>query len=134
MERVFVDTGGWVAHFNADDPDHAPVESVLTAWEGRLLTSDYVFDELGTLVRFRVGHSEARKVGDALRSGDIARVIDIEHRDRDKAWRRLVRNRDKAYSFTDCTSFAIMDRLGITTALAVDEDFRQAGYHVLPAL
>jgi len=33
-----------------------------------------------------------------------------------------------------CTSFAIMDRLGIATAVAVDEDFRRAGYHVLPDL
>ena len=134
MDRVLVDTGGWFAHFNAGDPDHSAVDSVLMEWEGRLLTSDYIFDELVTLVRYRVGHSEACKIGDVLRNGGLAKWVDIKPCDRDSAWRRFARDRDKSYSFTDCTSFAIMDRLGIATAVAVDEDFRRAGYHVLPDL
>ena len=132
MDRILVDTGGWFAHFNAVDPDHSAVNRVLMAWEGRLLTSDYIFDELVTLVRYRVGHPEACRVGDVLRSGDLAKWVDVEPPDRDRAWRLFVRNRDKAYSFTDCTSFAIMDRLGIAAAVAVDADFRRAGYRVLP--
>ncbi len=132
MERVFVDTGAWFAFFNAADPDHDAVADVLLEWQGRLVTTDYVLDEVITLVRYRVGHAEACNVGAVLRSGDIAALLDIEHRDRDKAWQRFAGARDKAYSFTDCTSFAAMDRLGITTAVAVDDDFRQAGYRVLP--
>lgn len=30
---------------------------------------------------------------------------------------------DKEYSFVDCLSFVIMEKLGIREALAVDEDF-----------
>jgi hypothetical protein len=33
------------------------------------------------------------------------------------------RHRDQSYSFADCLSFVVMDRLGIAEALAVDSDF-----------
>lgn len=33
------------------------------------------------------------------------------------------RHKDKDYSFVDCLSFVIMERLGIRQAFAVDEDF-----------
>lgn len=35
------------------------------------------------------------------------------------------RYRDKTWSFTDCTSFVLMKRLAITTAISLDEHFRQ---------
>jgi predicted nucleic acid-binding protein len=34
---------------------------------------------------------------------------------------------DKAWSFTDCTSRVVMERLGIQRAFAFDEHFRQFG-------
>lgn len=34
---------------------------------------------------------------------------------------------DKGWSFTDCVSRVVMGRLGIDTALAFDEHFRQFG-------
>lgn len=39
---------------------------------------------------------------------------------------------DKSYSFTDCTSFALMRRLGLEEAVALDADFRREGFRVLP--
>lgn len=35
----------------------------------------------------------------------------------------LARHQDKDYSFVDCLSFVVMDRLGIREALSVDADF-----------
>lgn len=133
MRRVFVDTGAWFAFFVATDPDHDAVAGALTGWEGRLLTTDYVFDELVTLVRYRATHRDARRVGDALRAGSVTELIGLQRRDIDRAWERFTRNNDKRYSFTDCTSFAVMNRLGLDTAVAVDDHFRQAGFLVLPS-
>jgi hypothetical protein len=42
------------------------------------------------------------------------------------------RNRDKDYSFTDCTSFVVMRELRLREALTTDRLFRQIGFHVVP--
>lgn len=132
MDRLFVDTGAFCAFFNSADPSHAAVEAVLFAWQDRLVTSDYVFDELVTLLRRRAGHAAAVKAGRALRSGDIVLVTSVEGADLNAAWQRFEKEGDKGYSFTDCTSFALMKRLGVRTAAAVDAHFRQAGFKILP--
>jgi len=44
----------------------------------------------------------------------------------------LYRSRpDKRWSLTDCISFVIMQRRGLTDALAADSDFVQAGFRAL---
>jgi predicted nucleic acid-binding protein len=44
----------------------------------------------------------------------------------------LYRNRsDKDWSLTDCISFVVMTREGITEALTADRDFEQAGFKAL---
>lgn len=41
-------------------------------------------------------------------------------------------HKDKSYSFTDCLSFLVMERLGIQQVLTFDKHFIQAGFKVLP--
>jgi predicted nucleic acid-binding protein len=38
---------------------------------------------------------------------------------------------DKGFSFTDCTSFALMERLDINTVFAFDDHFVQYGTFVI---
>ncbi|MDE0366510.1 MAG: hypothetical protein OXP09_13150 [Gammaproteobacteria bacterium] len=45
-----------------------------------------------------------------------------------------MRPADKAFSFTDCTSFVVMDELGFRKALITDRRFRQAGFEMLPGV
>jgi len=132
MDSIFVDTGAWYAYFNGSDPDHAAVTHLFGEWKGRLLTTEYIFDEVVTLVRIRVGHAQACRVGEALRGGAVVRLIDVTPADIRSAWQRFVRHTDKVYSFTDCTSFAVMDRLGLKIAAAVGADFSRAGYTAIP--
>jgi uncharacterized protein len=56
----------------------------------------------------------------------------ISPADEDAAWRIFLRYRDHTFSFVDCTSFALMERLCLTTAITLDEDFRTFGFHYLP--
>jgi predicted nucleic acid-binding protein len=42
-----------------------------------------------------------------------------------QAWIVFASFRDKQWSFTDCVSFALMKRLGIPSAIALDEHFEQ---------
>ncbi|MGA9750191.1 MAG: PIN domain-containing protein [Acidobacteriota bacterium] len=133
MERLFVDTSAWYALANGKARRHAEVKKTLAAWEGRLCTTDYIFDELVTLVRYRVGHKPAVTVGEALREGGVCLLVAVEPQDIHAAWEHFAREADQRYSFTDCTSFAVMRRLKLTTAAALDEDFARAGFVVVPA-
>lgn len=47
--------------------------------------------------------------------------------DFDQAWSVFQDFADKAWSFTDCTSRVVMQRLGVDQAFAFDNHFRQFG-------
>ena len=132
MKRVFVDTSVWYAYVRADDPDHKAVKSSLEQWEGRLLTSNFVFDEVVTLVRARLGAAKAERVGNTLRDPDTVNMVRVLPEDEEEAWKIFTHPRDKEYSFTDCVSFALMHRLGLETVLSTDHHFQQAGFHREP--
>lgn len=132
MERLFVDTSAWFAYANRKDHDHATVRAVLAGFKGRLATSNFILDETVSLCLYRLGHTAAQRVGAVLLDPDTVDLIRITPEDEQAAW-TLFRNRtDQHYSFTDCTSFALMRRLRIATALALDEDFRTEGFGVMP--
>ncbi|MEW5744427.1 MAG: hypothetical protein AB1805_03160 [Nitrospirota bacterium] len=53
---------------------------------------------------------------------------DINDRDEKQAWELFVSRPDKFYSFTGCTSFAVMKRLKIVKCLSLDRHFKQEGF------
>ena len=54
---IFVDTGAWFAAFVPNDADHAMADAWLETNTDLLVTTDYVIDELLTLMKMRVeGH------------------------------------------------------------------------------
>ena len=95
-----------------------------------LYTSNYVTDETLTLLRERCGLSAAVSFREDLEASSIVRVLWIDTRVEREAWRIFKTHRDKEYSFTDCTSFALMDLHAIKNAFAYDRHFRQYGFRV----
>ena len=130
--RVFVDTGAWFAYVNAADPDHRRVREVLDEPVGRLVTSSYVFDETVTLTQARLGHRRAVAVGRTLLDPAVVDLLRVTPPDERAAWALFERRSDKAYSFTDCTSFVLMRRERIGQAVALDVHFSQEGFAVVP--
>ena len=132
MERLLVDTGAWYAYMDQDDQDHAIVASVLEDNATRLLTTDFVIDETLTLLRYRAGRDATVRFGEMAFSGELCRVEHITKPDQQKAWQLFLKYQDHCFSFTDCTSFILMKRLDIHTAVAIDQDFRGFGLLCLP--
>ena len=126
-----MDTSAWLAYANRTDKCHAEVRGALKRFEGRLVTTNFVFDETVTLCR-RLGHGTATLVGDALRSLDLVDMVRVRPSDEQDAWQLFKDRADKEYSFTDCTSFVIMRRLSLSRAAALDEDFRREGFEAVP--
>jgi predicted nucleic acid-binding protein len=130
---TFVDTSAWYALLDTSDANHHAAVKFKDSLAHPLVTSNYVVDEVITLVRNRLGYMVAVEIGQKLWDESIANLIRVMPRDERKAWGVFVQYRDKNFSFTDCTSFALMERIGLTEVFAFDEHFKQYGsFIVLP--
>lgn len=124
---IFVDTGAWFALVAPSDVDHQAAATWFGSNRKSICTSNYVVDETLTLLRARGEPNRALAMGRAFFSGQIAVVHHLTEMDIREAWRVFERFSDKSWSFTDCTSKVLMERLRITEAFAFDEHFRQFG-------
>ena len=127
MAPVFVDTSIWYAAADDGDADCEVARSLLTEHAGSLVTSDLVLAELWNLVNARINHHTANQVVAAIATG-IARVECVTEADFGAATTAPADFNDQAFSLTDRTSWALMERLAITDALALDADFRVYRY------
>ena len=133
MPYIFVDTSAWYALLDKNDANHYAAVKFYDSLVHPLVTSNYIADEVITLARIRLGYKVAVEIGQKLWAESIANLIRVMPEDEKKAWEIFVKYRDKAFSFTDCTSFALMERVGITEVFAFDEHFKQYGnFIVLP--
>ena len=135
MKAVFVDTAGWMACADSADPDHprasATRDAALEAGQP-LVTSDFVVDETLTLIRLRLGLDAADAWWQQVDRSSRLRWERVDSGRFEKARGLFFQYRDKEFSFTDCTSFAIMRELRLTHALTTDRHFQQVGFHMLP--
>ena len=131
---VFVDTAAFFAIENERDRHHPQAldtrDQLMSGGE-RLVTSDYVLDEVYTLIRMRVGHRASIDFGESIRRSRFFRVEPVTPVDFEAAWRIFRRYDDKAFSFTDCTSFALMERLKILAAFTFDRNYVEYGKFTL---
>jgi hypothetical protein len=124
---VFVDTSAWFAAVVPGDVNH----TAAAAWFGRnkypLATTDYVVDETLTLLRSRGEGQRAITLGTSFFTGQLATLHYLTPEEIHAAWQVFHKLRDKNWSFTDCTSKVVMERLSCTRATAFDDHFRQFG-------
>ena len=131
MKRVFVDSGAFFALIVAEDEFHGRADAAFgqanrDRW--RLVTTNAVLYEAYTLllVRSRPGRANALKFLDIV-FGDPYRIERVRRADEDQAIALLRAHEDKGYSFCDALSFVVMERLGISEAIAYDRHFREYG-------
>lgn len=136
MKALFVDTGGWMACADGADPAcltaRAARDQALERGQ-RLVTTDYVIDETLTLVRMRLGLAAAEVWWAQVQGSSRLRTEWIGAPRADKARHLFFRHRDKDFSFTDCTSFIVMQELKLRQVLTTDVHFGQVGFDAVPA-
>jgi uncharacterized protein len=129
--KVFVDTSAWLAITDKSDQHHAEAltkSNLIRKQKVFLVTSDYVIDESITIIRRKVSHQAAVSFGDSLWHSGIVSIETATPEDRQKAWERFKKFRDKELSFTDCVSFTLMRKLRLQKAFTFDHDFLQLGF------
>jgi predicted nucleic acid-binding protein len=118
---AFVDTSVFYAAADSGDRDHVVGAALLRAEPG-LLTTDHVLIETWHLLNARLGPDRAEAWWSAIRAG-VASVEPVGLVDLEAAWAIGQAFPDQDFSIVDRTSFAVMERLGITRALSFDSDF-----------
>jgi predicted nucleic acid-binding protein len=130
MARVFVDTSAVYALLDRSDSRHEAAKDALQqlrlARTEPLLTN-VVLAECHALSLARLGHEVARR----WLLGNVWPVERVTREDEARATTIIGQYTDKSFSYTDATSFAVMERLGIRRAFAFDPHFRQYGFQLL---
>lgn len=124
---ILVDTSAYFALLDRTDQHHRDAIQFLKANDTPLVTTDLIVVETLNLVRVRLGHRQAIRLGNRLLDPTLTKVLKVGDIDVVQAWQIFRRYRDKEFSFTDCTSFALMRRLQIPAAFAFDIHFHQYG-------
>ncbi len=129
--RLFVDTSGILALVDRDDPAHEGVVKAFTLGRSQVLvTHAYVIVETLAVARRRYGPMVAADLIDRVIPALEVTPVDAElHAAAVAAFRDTV---DSSVSLVDRTSFAFMRREAIERAIALDADFRTAGFATLP--
>ena len=130
MARVFVDTSAVYALLDRGDGWHkaaaATLQSLRLARTEPLLTN-FVVAESHALALSRLGPEIARR----WLLGNVWPVERLTEHDEARARAIIAQYTDKTFSYTDATSFAVMERLGLRRAFAFDPHFQQYGFQVV---
>jgi len=130
MARVLVDSSAVYALIDRSDANHAAARAILAAMRQRAaepLLTNFVVAEAHALLLARVSADVAR----TWLLGNVWEIERITEADEASARQILSKYADKSFSYTDATSFAVMERLGLRTAFAFDAHFRQYGLQLL---
>jgi predicted nucleic acid-binding protein len=131
--RVFVDSSAWLAFFSARDGNHGSADALFrraSTSSARLFTTNLVLAEVHRLLLFRAGPQAAAT---ALARVDESALVTVTFPTRAlhegaRLW--LAKLPDQKISYTDASSFAVMEAEGIRSAMTFDRDFWLAGFEV----
>jgi len=132
-EEIFIDTSANFALVNKKDIDYQSAVKFLKEVAEKqctLISTNFIIDETYTLIMRKIGREVAIKYIQDLRNSAV--IIRVLQADEEKAWDIILKHKDKNYTYTDATSFALMERLGIKKAFAFDKHFEQYGLQMLP--
>ena len=132
MTDWFADTSYFIALLNAGDVSHARAVSLTGELSRRrLVTTTWVLTETADALAAPANRRLFRAILDRLRANPRASIVPASEELFAKGVELYEGRPDKAWSLTDCISFAVMTGGAMTEALTADHHFEQAGFIAL---
>jgi predicted nucleic acid-binding protein len=133
---IFVDSSAWFAASVTRDRNNARMKAILRQESSHTTTDDVLVETW--FLNGRYHRDAGERFWDRLRTSNV-RIETVAPVDLEAAWAIGVAFSDQPFSIVDRTSFAIMERLGITRVASLDDDFavyrygrgRQEAFEVL---
>lgn len=129
---VFIDTSAFIALRLKDDINHKKARDFLSLIKDkklRLHTTNFILDEVYTY--FCRNHKVAVEMAELIINNPLITMHRVGTDDENNAFMLLKEFSDKDFSYTDASSFALMERLEIKTVFAFDEYFEQYGRFIV---
>jgi len=137
-QKIFIDTWAWYALADKSDAEHALAEET----NKQLLDDGYIFvttnnvlSESVTLMRYKINHLIAvnfwNLTQQLVKSG-LVKVVRVNEWHEQKAWEIFEKYHDQKFSLVDCTSFAVMQDLGLSEVFTGDHHFAIMGFICVP--
>ena len=134
MDRLFVDTWGWLTLRDKGERRHQDIAPVFESFQksnAGIYTSDFILDETFTLLFRRLPFAAARESMELLMAGveeGLLLLVPISGARFKTAQQLRIRYQDKpAISFTDLTSMVVMQEFEIQKIMTEDSHFSQVG-------
>ncbi len=134
MTQVFVDTAAWIALFDSSDSLHADAQQVMqNLHQARrpLLTTAFVMVEVASAFAAPPYRQQIIAFVNGISRVSAVTILDADHSWYAAGWQLYQQRLDKAWSLTDCISFAVMHHYDLTDAFTSDRHFEQAGFRRL---
>lgn len=129
-EPLFVDTGYVIALINEHDNHHAKALSWADRFEGYpLVTTDAILLEVGNALS-RIARPQGSRIIHYFQDADEVTLIHLNPILFYNAMCLYDSHQDKTWGLVDCVSFVVMRELQLSTALAFDRHFVQAGFQL----
>jgi len=133
MKRdIFIDTSAFIALRVQDDSCHKKATGFLEIIQKQKLmlhTTNFIVDEVYTY--FCRTHDIAIEMAELIRSNPLITLHRVDAEQEEQAWTILKNYADKGFSYTDATSFSVMESLEIKTVFTFDDHFRQYGKFII---
>ena len=121
---------------NRRDTHHPAAQAALSqliAERRPFFTTNFILAETHALLLTKVNRDVAARVLFEIDNSQMTTIVRVSASDEARAREIIRQYQDKNFSLTDATSFAVMERLGITQAFTFDGNFSQYGLTVLPS-
>lgn len=131
MNTVLADTFYFLALVNPRDQAHGRAMAFTAVFAGQMVTTAWVLTEFADAMSDPRNRLEFVTTLNDIRANPQMRIIPPDQSLFEEGVRLFANRPDKHWSLTDCISFAVMQREGITEALTGDRHFEQAGFVAL---
>lgn len=125
---AFGDAFFYIALFNRRDGHHARVKAWAAATQANVITTQWVLAEVADAFAETPDRRNFPRLVRNLSSDPRTRIMEASASDFMRGLSLYERRPDKDWSLTDCISFDIMEREGLSDALTRDRHFKQAGF------
>ena len=131
--QVFIDTSFFKALVDPQDQFYNQAVAIIKKLKEEdilLITSNYILDESFTLLRVKRNLELAILLREFISKSVAAiKIARVTVADEARAWKWFLLDWSDL-SFTDCVSFALMERLKLQRVATFDKDFQRAGFQI----